>query len=75
MRLTYLDGTKGDDDLYDQPLSVQHAYVARCMNITPDSEYWSLPELDRLLALRRLKGRSAFYREIGLMLTPGQGSP
>ncbi len=72
MLLTYLDGTKGDDDLFDQALSAQYAYVARCMNMAPEPDDWSLPEFDRLLALRRLKGRPAFYRELGRMLTPGQ---
>lgn len=70
MKLLYKDGTRGDDALFSQPAAEQRAYVARIMGLNPDTpDDWPLDVIDRLIVMRRYEGRSAFYKEIGKLLS------
>jgi hypothetical protein len=72
MRLKYIDGTEGDDSLFDLSLDWQRLHVARCMDCNPDEPAgWPTNIIDELLTLRRNKGKEAFYRELGRMLSAG----
>ena len=70
MRMTYRNGRSSVDDLFDQPDEVQRAHVARCMNLDPGAADWPMDAINNLLAIRRLDGKEAFYRELGRMMSP-----
>lgn len=71
MKLQYLDGTEDDDDLFDRPIAEQHTYMATVLGMNPTTpDDWPVDAFDRLLAMRRIKGKPAFYREVGRMLSP-----
>lgn len=70
MRMNYLDGSSGHDDLFDLPFERQRRHIALCMGYNPDApQSWHGDAIETLLAVRRLKGRRAFYVELGRMLT------
>ena len=71
MLLKYLDGTEEDDRLFDLNPEEQKLYMAQVLGMNPATpDDWPVDTFDRLLAIRRVKGRPEFYREVGRMLSP-----
>lgn len=76
MKLKYRDGTEDEDNLFDRPDDEQRAFVARCMNLSPDPDYWPEDVIENLLCVRRLDGKPAFHRRLQQMLSPSRvGQP
>lgn len=70
MKLRYLDGTEDDDPIFDRSEDDQRTYMARIIGCNPGfPEGWPLLIIDDLLNLRRTRGKPAFYREIGRLLS------
>jgi hypothetical protein len=71
MRMTYRDGTSGDDYLFDQPDDLHYVYIAGCMGLDPSNpDNWPRESIGRLLFIRRYDGLKAFHRELQRMLSP-----
>ena len=70
-KMQYLDGTTGNDAMFDVPIEQRRDHVARCLGCNPHHPVgWPLEIIDRLIDLRAAEGKPKFYREIGRMLTP-----
>lgn len=71
MRMTYNDGTTGDDYLFDQPEDLHRVYIASCMNLDPTApQDWPIKTIDRLLWIRRHEGLKSFHAELRRTLSP-----
>jgi len=76
MKLTYDDGSTGEDALFDRTEDCQRAVVAAHLGLCvehPDT--WPRATIHRLLAIRKLKGERRFNEEIAaMMMPPGDGA-
>jgi hypothetical protein len=71
MWLKYIDGTEGNDSLFDLSPEWQRLHVARCMDCNPDEPAgWPTQVIDDLLALRRSRGKKAFHIELRRLMSP-----
>jgi len=71
MYLKYMDGSSGDDVIFDLALRDRRSIVARDMNLHPEQpETWPTETIDQLLGIRQFEGERRYHTELSKMLMP-----
>lgn len=69
--MQYLDGTTGNDPLFDQPEDLWRVYIAGCAGFNCwKPEEWPMAVIDKLLWVRQNEGMKAFHRELRRAFLP-----